>query len=382
MKVNLKEIKFYFLTCNNEKRKENVFEKFKEYDITEVNPVSINTGISKLQSGSTGFSRMIDIGIINQDRTKPFQPFMLMEDDVNKYRDFPEEIDIPDNTDLLYTGLSTWGMTNTEVGSPGTICCSEVHGFPHLVRVKNMLALHGIIVCSITGLLTFQKSLIEDFYRNRGWDMTIAESLPYINAYAMCIPLVYQYKLVGGQELATKFEITNNTQYKDFVRELPNEWLNTTNMTIKTKFTKIFQKKGVYHFNCENIKEQTLKYMKEDKINLKNIIFFQRKDNQEENQKNIFYIDSYDICQVIKDNALQGSSIDTIVINGSDNILFGNILQCNKQLIQDNIKHILVYNVNDASYINKSITILDNVEIENNSMYNLHNNEILIKVIN
>jgi hypothetical protein len=122
--------------------------------------------------------------------------------------------------------------------------------------------------------------------------------------------------------------------------------------------------------------------MKEDKINLKNIIFFQRKDNQEENQKNIFYIDSYDICQVIKDNALQGSSIDTIVINGSDNILFGNILQCNKQLIQDNIKHILVYNVNDASYINKSITILDNVEIENNSMYNLHNNEILIKVIN
>jgi len=38
--------------------------------------------------------------------------------------------------------------------------------------------------------------------------------------------------------------------------------------------------------------------------------------------------------------------------------------------------------VNDASYINKSITILDNVEIENNSMYNLHNNEILIKVIN
>lgn len=382
MKIRLSETKFYFLTCNNEKRKEHIFEKFKEYDITEVNPVSMNTGISKLQSGATGFSRMIDIATINQDRTKPFQPFMLMEDDVNKYRDFPKEIDIPDNTDLLYTGLSTWAMTDAEAGSPGTVCCSEVPGFPHIVRVKNMLALHGLIVCSIMGLLIFQKSLFEDFYRNRGWDMTIAESLPYMNAYAMRVPLVYQYKLIGGQELATKFEITDNTQYKNFIRELPNKWLNTTNMTIKTKFTKILPKKGVYHFNCENIKEQTLKYMKEDKINLKNIIFFQRKDIQEENQKNIFYIDSYDICQVIKDNALQCTSIDTIIINGSDNISFGNILQCNKKLIQDNIKHILVYNVNDASYINKKMTVLDNVEIENNSIYNLHNNEILIKVIN
>ena len=149
MKIRLSETKFYFLTCNNEMRKTHIFEEFKDYDLTEVNPVSINIGISKEQSGSTGFSRMMDIATINQDRSKPFQPFMLIEDDIKKYREFPEEFEIPDNADLLYTGLSTWAMTDTEAGSPGTVCCSAVDDFPDLVRVKNMLSTHGFMVCSV-----------------------------------------------------------------------------------------------------------------------------------------------------------------------------------------------------------------------------------------
>ena len=47
--------------------------------------------------------------------------------------------EILDNADLLYTGLSTWAMTDAEAGSPGTVCCSAVDDFPDLVRMKNML---------------------------------------------------------------------------------------------------------------------------------------------------------------------------------------------------------------------------------------------------
>ena len=303
MKVNLKDAKYYFLTCNNEIRRTHMLNEFKENDITHVNPVSITTGISKMQSGSTGFSKMIDIATANQDRRMRFQPFMLMEDDVKKYREFPEEIEIPDDTDLLYTGLSTWAMTDAEAGSLGTVCCSEVNEFPDLVRVKNMLALHGVIVCSVMGLLTFQKCLFEDFYRDRGWDMTIAQVQPYINAYAMRIPLVYQYQSIGGQEVATKFEITSDTQYGIFVRDLPKTWVNTTNMTVKTKFIQTLQMTGVYHFNCGNIKEQTLKYIKDNKVKLKNIFFFQSKDVIDEKQQNVFHIDgdNVDIKQLTKD---------------------------------------------------------------------------------
>ena len=238
MKIRLSETKFYFLTCNNQKRKTHILEEFKDCDLTEVNPVSIKIGISKEQSGSTGFSRMMDIATINQDRSKPFQPFMLIEDDIKKYREFPEEFEIPDNTDLLYTGLSSWAMTDAEAGSPGTVCCSDVDGFPDLVRVKNMLSTHGFMVCSVMGLLTLQKCMYEDFYKKRGYDMCLAHIQPYINAYALRKPLVYQYQPMGGQEVATKFEITNESKYIDFVRELPKDWVNTKNMTIMTKSMK------------------------------------------------------------------------------------------------------------------------------------------------
>ena len=235
MKIRLSETKFYFLTCNNEKRKTHMFEEFNGYDVTDVTPVSMNIGIGKEQSGSTGFSRMMDIATVNQDRNKPFQPFMLFEDDIKKYREFPEEFEIPDNADLLYTGLSTWAMTDAEAGSPGTVCCSEVSEYPDIVRVKNMLSTHGFMVCSIMGLLTLQKCMCEDFHRNRGYDMCLAHIQPYINAYAFKIPLVYQYQPMGGQEVATKIELTEQHECSVFIRELPKKWINTKNMTARTK---------------------------------------------------------------------------------------------------------------------------------------------------
>jgi hypothetical protein len=68
--------------------------------------------------------------------------------------------------------------------------------------------------------------------------MALAHVQPYINAYAMRIPLVYQYEPMGGQEVATKFEIAKDTKYGQFVRELPKNWVNTTNMAARTKFIK------------------------------------------------------------------------------------------------------------------------------------------------
>ena len=68
--------------------------------------------------------------------------------------------------------------------------------------------------------------------------MSLAQIQPYINAYALRKPLVYQYEPMGGQEGVTKFEITNEGIYKDFVRELPKEWINTENMSIMTKSMK------------------------------------------------------------------------------------------------------------------------------------------------
>ena len=231
MKLKFKKLKYYFLSCNNPTRVEHMNKEFSEYNITQLSPVSIETGISKEQSGSTGFSKMLDLAVKNQDKNKPFQPFVLFEDDIKKYRDFPDEVDIPENSDILYIGLSSWGMTNAELGANGTICVSNVESYPDIVKVYNMLSTHGFIICSLTGLLTLQKCLFEDFYRNRGYDMALAHIQPHINAYALRKPLVYQYQAMGGQEVATKIEMPS-----DIERNIPTEWINFTNISYKTMF--------------------------------------------------------------------------------------------------------------------------------------------------
>ena len=173
----------------------------------------------------------LDLDIKNQDKNIPFQPFVLFEDDIKKYRDFPDELDIPENSDILYIGLSSWGMTNAELGSNGSICFSNISSHPEIVKIYNMLSTHGFIICSMVGLITFQKCLFEDFYRNRGYDMALAHIQPHINAYALRKPLVYQYQPIGGQEVATKIEIRPNIE-----RNMPTEWINFTNLSYKTQF--------------------------------------------------------------------------------------------------------------------------------------------------
>ena len=231
MKINLKKLKYYFLTCNNPVRLEHMNNEFSDYNITEVNPVPMNTGISKEQSGASGFCKMLDLAIKNQDKSIPFQPFALFEDDIKKYRHFPEKLNIPNNCDILYIGLSSWGMTNEPLGYNDTTCFSNVVGYPKIIKVYNMLSTHGFIICSMQGLLTLQKCLFEDFYRNRGYDMALAHVQPHINAYALRKPLVYQYEPIGGQEVATKFEIPPGLE-----RNIPTEWINYTNISYKTRF--------------------------------------------------------------------------------------------------------------------------------------------------
>jgi hypothetical protein len=74
MIIDLDNIKYYFLTCNNISRKKHMLEEFKDHLLIEVNPV---TNIHKHQSAPSGFSRILDLACIDQDRNKPFTPLKI-----------------------------------------------------------------------------------------------------------------------------------------------------------------------------------------------------------------------------------------------------------------------------------------------------------------
>jgi hypothetical protein len=220
--IRLKECKYYFLTCNNEVRRQHFLEEFSFIDVTEVNPI---VDIEKHKSGVTGFSRILDLGIKNQDRSKPFQPFGIFEDDVTKYREFPDSVEIPENADLLYLGLSSYGMSDYSH-------CYQVYFknvSPDVIRIYNMLSLHGIMICSLRGALALQKALIEAFHTGFIWDIYIAQLQPYYHVYALRSPLVYQSGELGGQEAPTKFQFGDNDN-----PHIPDNWINRTNASILT----------------------------------------------------------------------------------------------------------------------------------------------------
>jgi hypothetical protein len=231
MKIDLNKIKYYFLTCDREgERMKHMINEFKDYDIKEVLPI-LNIGV--FRSMCIGVMRILDIGLRNQDRTKPFQPFVLFEDDVKKYREFPQYLDVPDHTDILYIGLSIWGMSKdiSDSGIHNRIYYNDYDD--NLIRIFNMLSAHAILICSSAGALAIQKATMEAYFKNTVHDINIAYLQPYYNVYALKIPLVYQWEKLKGQEVPTKIT------YKSFDKhDFSEKNINKTNISILSCYDK------------------------------------------------------------------------------------------------------------------------------------------------
>lgn len=229
MKLYLDQLKYYYLTMPSSiERQNNINKNFKAYDLNKINPATKD--ISKFQSGSSGFSRMIYAGLKNQKRDMPFQPFVLLEDDATKYREFPEYIEIPDDTDILYIGTSIWASDNEMNDACHNILTSSVKEYSDIARIYNILSMHGLIITSMLGALACQKAMSDAFYKNIAWDIPFAYIQPYYNVYALIEPLVYQDGSVRGCEEATKNSLNLNLLDKPF----PPNILNTTNYSIIT----------------------------------------------------------------------------------------------------------------------------------------------------
>jgi hypothetical protein len=223
MKIYLKQIRHYFLTVDtNGARKHHMFQEFADFNLTEVTPI---LNIEKFKSGASGFCRMLDIGLRNQVRNAAFQPFVMYEDDCSKYRDFPDVIEVPDDADILYIGLSKCSMNNTT----NHFCNYYTHVNTDVVSIVNMLATHGIIVCSASGALAIQKAVLESFYKNVPWDVYLAFLQPYYKVYALKKPLVYQDSKYGGAEFETRFSIVSDTD-----SPIPMEYIYGTSDSIMT----------------------------------------------------------------------------------------------------------------------------------------------------
>ena len=126
-------------------------------------------------------------------------PFIVFEDDC-RVKNFNPIVEIPDDTDAVYLGVSSWGRMNSHSGP--FVQFEKVDD--KLVRVYNMLSAHAILYFSGEYASVCSKISIHSFNISDHQDIGFAEVQRYYNVYAFDDPLFYQTSSNGtDQKLST-----------------------------------------------------------------------------------------------------------------------------------------------------------------------------------
>jgi hypothetical protein len=210
MILKLYDLKYYYLTLpNNKERIENIEKNFKDLDLTQVLSIT-GANISKFQSGALGFCKMADQALAERDNSNNFMPFGLFEDDANKYREFPETLEIPDNSDILYIGTSIYGYNHSIKWANLNVFTESIDNSPTIYKINNMLSMHGFIITSIRELNYLKNAMNIANNLDIPWDNIFAGIQSKYNVYCLKTPLVYQDGKVGGCEDATSKDLKLN----------------------------------------------------------------------------------------------------------------------------------------------------------------------------
>lgn len=132
-------------------------------------------------------------------------PFVLFEDDCVLFeKNIVTEIEIPDNADALYLGVSSWGRMNGHNGF--YLQYDEFNEQSNLLRIYNMLGGHSIIYLTEDYRKMCEKvSYHAGYVINDYQDVGFAEIQKFFNVYSLNSPMFYQ----TSNSLGTKNNITS-----------------------------------------------------------------------------------------------------------------------------------------------------------------------------
>jgi GR25 family glycosyltransferase involved in LPS biosynthesis len=118
-------------------------------------------------------------------------PFIILEDDCSLNKEFPESIELLDNADALYLGISHWGRYLNHSGP--YVHYSKVND--DIVRVHNMLATHAILYLSQEYANMCKRVSYHFGYEvENHLDIGFAEVHRFFNVYSFDEPLFRQYE--------------------------------------------------------------------------------------------------------------------------------------------------------------------------------------------
>jgi hypothetical protein len=143
-------------------------------------------------------------------------PFIVFEDDC-VVKNFRPEIEIPDDTDAVYLGISSWGRMNSHSGP-----FVQYRGVDsELLRVYNMLGAHAILYINPEYASLCKKIAYHGYEISDHQDIGFAEVQKYYNVYAFDDPMFYQTSSNGTDQPLTSYSTHELFQpHKNFWKPL------------------------------------------------------------------------------------------------------------------------------------------------------------------
>ena len=131
-------------------------------------------------------------------------PFIILEDDATPF-DYDPIISIPDDTDALYLGISSWGRMNSHSGPfvQWDYYFKEVD--INLLRVYNMLGTHAILYLNSEYISVCEKIAYHQHNIDEHVDIGFTDIQKYYNVYAFNQPLFYQTSSNGTDQKLSSY---------------------------------------------------------------------------------------------------------------------------------------------------------------------------------
>jgi len=184
MKLNLLDLPVYYVNLDEEvEKKERTKTLLKDLGFKNVN---------RLPAIKHEAGRIIGCARSHYEILKTQKaPFIILEDDCSLNREFDPEVELPDDADALYLGISHWGRYLNHSGP-------YVHYQRYsdeIVRVYNMLATHAICYISDTYTDVCKRIAYHCGYEvENHLDIGFAEVHKLYNVYSFDEPVFRQYE--------------------------------------------------------------------------------------------------------------------------------------------------------------------------------------------
>jgi len=183
MNIDLRDIKTFYINLDRHKEKnESVVKQIELSGIKDFTRVS---GVNMPRNKEAGCASS-HYNILSEATA----PTLILEDDCAIYKNNPI-INVPDNADALYVGLSRWGFKNN-VSKINNYSYSPCKGYKDIYKIDGMLATHAILYLSEEYIDISRRVAKHCAANSIHVDVGFTGIHKYYNVYAMGQPLFYQ----------------------------------------------------------------------------------------------------------------------------------------------------------------------------------------------